>query len=127
MQPQKHPHVHGEHFLELKRQFYTSVTLQSVAQITDVIDRRTGFAVFVGIQTTDSITNSTICYNEWTYFLIGMPGNGASSPESNKSSTDQPPSRHSDAVLSHQTTSEQGALYRAATSEWNPMHIDPDH
>ncbi|KAL5362548.1 hypothetical protein BJX96DRAFT_177249 [Aspergillus floccosus] len=102
-QPQKHPHIR------------------------DVIDRRTGVTVVVGIRTTDSTTKSTICYKEWTSFLMGMSGNGASNPQSNKSLTARLPTRQPDAVVSHQTTIEQGALYRAATGEWYPMHVDPVH
>ncbi|KAL4863306.1 hypothetical protein BDV12DRAFT_206646 [Aspergillus spectabilis] len=116
-EPQKHPHVHAEHYLELKQ-----------ARIMDVVDRRTGVAVIVGITTRESNTNAEVCYNEWTSFLIRMPGDGASRPSpSNTGANAFYPSRICDASVDHQTTSEQGALYRAATGEWNPMHIDPGH
>jgi acyl dehydratase len=35
------------------------------------------------------------------------------------------PSRRPDKVLSHKTSPEQAALYRAASGDLNPLHIDP--
>ncbi|KAL4876791.1 MaoC like domain-containing protein [Aspergillus karnatakaensis] len=129
--PQKHPHVHAEHYLELKRPLPKSGILLSSARIIDVVDRRTGVAVIVGITTLDAKTETEICYSEWTSFLIKMPGGGASrpspsSPNTHTQSATLLPSRPPEVRIDYKTTSEQGALYRAATGEWNPMHIDPD-
>ncbi|OJJ53569.1 hypothetical protein ASPSYDRAFT_73031 [Aspergillus sydowii CBS 593.65] len=126
--PERHPHVHAEHYLEMKQPLPTSGTLVSEARIRDVVDRRTGVAVIVGITTKDATTRSDICYNEWTSFLINMPGDGASKPSPlNARRSTSRPDRKCDTSVDHQTTGEQGALYRAATGEWNPMHIDPEH
>ncbi|KAL3431592.1 MaoC like domain-containing protein [Aspergillus tetrazonus] len=122
--PSQHPHVHAEPYLEIRGPLPRSGTLTSEARILDVVDRRTGVAVIVGITTKNEDTGEGICYSEWTSFLIKMPGDGASKASSSMQST-LLLSREPDAVLSHQTTPEQGALYRAATGEWNPMHIDP--
>ncbi|KAL4750652.1 hypothetical protein BDW72DRAFT_203781 [Aspergillus terricola var. indicus] len=120
----KHPHVHAEHYLEMRRPLPNSGTLISKARILDVVDRRTGVAVIVGIATKNGETGEGICYSECTSFRMKMPGHGASEPSSSMQST-LIPNREPDAALVHQTTPEQGALYRAATAEWNPMHIDP--
>ena len=133
-QPDRHPHVHGEHYLELKRPVPTAATLLSEARILDVIDRGgAGVAVHVGITTREgsssnpNATDPEICYNEWTSFLIKMPGTGASKAQPGtsrpQSMKNRPPP---DATVTHHTTASQGALYRAAAGEWNPMHIDPD-
>jgi acyl dehydratase len=126
--PLEHPHVHAEHDLELKEALPTSGALLSEARIVDVVDRRSGVAVIVAISTRHAGTGREVCYNEWTSFLIKMPGDGASKPSSlNTRPSTKLPDRKPDLVVKHQTTSEQGALYRAATGEWNPMHIDPEH
>ncbi|KAL4914767.1 HotDog domain-containing protein [Aspergillus aurantiobrunneus] len=123
-----HPHVHAEHYLEMTKAIPTSGTLISEARIVDVVDRRSGVAVIVGITTKDARSNDELCYNEWTSFLIKMRGDGASKPSpANTRRSTALPTRESDITVAHQTTSEQGALYRAATGEWNPMHIDPAH
>ena len=36
------------------------------------------------------------------------------------------PSRKPDKVVEQKTTAEQGALYRAASGDLNPLHIDPE-
>ncbi|KAL4735295.1 HotDog domain-containing protein [Aspergillus similis] len=122
--PDQHPHVHAEHYLEMRGPLPKSGTLTSEARILDVVDRRTGVAVIVGISTKNRETAEALCYSEWTSFLMKMPGDGASKPSLTMRST-LLPNREPDAALTHQTTPEQGALYRAATGEWNPMHIDP--
>ncbi|KAL4811620.1 HotDog domain-containing protein [Aspergillus spinulosporus] len=122
--PNQHPHVHAEHYLEMRGPLPNSGTLTSEARILDIVDRRTGVAVIVGISIKNGETGEGICFSEWTSFLMKMPGKGASKPSSSTQST-LLPNREPDAILSHQTTPEQGALYRAATGEWNPMHIDP--
>ncbi|KAL4931481.1 HotDog domain-containing protein [Aspergillus undulatus] len=127
-QPEKHPHVHAEHYLELLRPLPTEGTLLSEARIIDVVDWRSGVAVIVGITTKDAKTSTEICYNEWTSFFMRMPGHGASKASPSKTRASTPlPRRPPDTIATHQTTPEQGALYRAATGELNPMHIDPDH
>ncbi|BCS21701.1 uncharacterized protein APUU_22133S [Aspergillus puulaauensis] len=126
--PEKYPHVHAEHYLEMKQPLPTSGTLVSEARIIDVVDRRSGVAVIVGITTKEAKAGSDICYNEWTSFLMKMPTDGAWKPSRlNARSGSSLPARECDTSVDHQTTSEQGALYRAATGEWNPMHIDPGH
>ncbi|KAL2813363.1 HotDog domain-containing protein [Aspergillus granulosus] len=126
--PLHHPHVHAEHYLELKEPLPTSGTLISEAQIVDVVDRRSGVAVIVAITTRHPGIGKEVCYNEWTSFLIKMPTDGTSRPSSlNTRPATKLPERKPDLTADHQTTSEQGALYRAATGEWNPMHIDPGH
>ncbi|KAL2837341.1 HotDog domain-containing protein [Aspergillus pseudoustus] len=126
--PLEHPHVHAEHYLELKEPLPTSGILVSQAQIVDVVDRRSGVAVIVAIATRSSGSGKEVCYNEWTSFLMRMPTDGASKLSSlNTRPATKLPDRPPDSTVDHQTTSEQGALYRAATGEWNPMHIDPGH
>lgn len=124
-------HVHGEHYLEQKRPFpRDGATITSSARVIDVVDRRSGVTVCVGISTIDCASGEEICYNEWTSFLMKVPGDGASTSVQDKgmmSASFILPTRQPDAVVEHNTTPEQGALYRAATGEWNPMHIDPAH
>lgn len=125
---QPHNHVHGEHYFELIRPFPTAATLEATARIVDVVDRRSGVTVCVGIWTKNAATGQDICYNEWTSFVMKVPGKGAASkpvPRGAKTASHPPPSRKPDAVVSQRTTPEQGALYRAASGDLNPLHIDP--
>lgn len=125
---QPHNHVHGEHYLELKMPFPKQGTLNTTAKIVDIVDRRSGVTVCVGISTTDSSTGLEICYNEWTSFIMKIPGKGAAGKpilRGAKTATHTAPSRKPDMVVEHRTTPEQGALYRAASGDLNPLHIDP--
>jgi acyl dehydratase len=122
-------HVHGEHYLELYRPFPAKdTTLQTTAKIVDIVDRRSGVTVCVGITTVDAATGEKICYNEWTSFIMKVPGKGASTkviPRGAATASYPAPDRVPDAVVEEKTTPEQGALYRAASGDLNPLHIDP--
>lgn len=130
---QPHNHVHGEHYLELKRPFPTpkpgeEVTLKTTAKVVEVVDRRSGVTVCVGIRTVDQAANEEICYNEWTSFIMKIPGKGALTKATDrgaKSNVYPSPNRKPDVVVEQKTTPEQAALYRAASGDLNPLHIDP--
>lgn len=121
-------HVHGEHYLEQFKPFpcsFPGTCVTSTAQIVDIVDRGKGVTVKVGITTKEKKSGDKICYNEWTSFIRQVPGIGAS--RSTPSPTTTIPDREADAIIGHQTTDTQSALYRATTTEWNPMHISPAH
>ncbi len=128
---QPHNHVHGEHYLALKRPFPIpaagqDVVLETTAKVVEVVDRRSGVTVCVGITTSDS--GGEICYNEWTSFIMKVPGSGAATKAADRGvmSRNYPaPDREPDAVVEVRTSAEQGALYRAASGDLNPLHIDP--
>jgi peroxisomal enoyl-CoA hydratase 2 len=124
-----HNHVHGEHYLEVKRPFPPKgATLTTTAKIVDLVDRRSGVTVAVGITTTNAETGEEICYNEWTSFIMKVPGTGlstASNPRGSATANYPTPSRAPDKTMSYKTSPEQGALYRAASGDLNPLHIDP--
>lgn len=121
-------HVHGEHYLEQFKPFpcnFPGTDLISTAQIVDIMDRGKGVTVRVGITTKEKKSGEKICYNEWTSFIRQVPGDGAS--RSTPSPAIEIPGKAADAIIGHQTTQTQSALYRATTTEWNPMHISPAH
>ena len=129
---QPHNHVHGEHYLELKRAFPVprpgqEVVLETTAKVIEVVERRTGVTVCIGIWTRQQ-GGEEICYNEWTSFILRVPGEGASKAPQDRgvmSATYPPLTRSPDKVVEYQTTPEQAALYRAASGDLNPLHIDP--
>jgi acyl dehydratase len=130
---QPHNHVHGEHYLELKSPFPIpgpgeEIVLETTARVVEVVDRRSGVTVCVGITTFEKGSGGEICYNEWTSFVMKVPGQGAlvKAAERGVMSKIYPsPDRKPDLVVEFKTTPEQGALYRAASGDLNPLHIDP--
>lgn len=131
---QPHNHVHGEHYLEVKRSFPVpasgeEIELVTKANVVEVVDRRSGVTVCVGMRTFDKADGEEICYNEWTSFIMKVPGNGASTKAEDRgvmSQSHPSPSRRPDRVVEFRTSPEQGALYRAASGDLNPLHIDPE-
>ena len=125
---QPHNHVHGEHFLRLVRPFPREATLRTTARVVDVVDRRSGVTVCVGIATVDANSGEEICYNEWTSFVMKVPGKGAARQVTDRgaaTASHSKPERLPDAVTEQRTSAEQGTLYRAASGDLNPLHVDP--
>ena len=123
-----HNHVHGEHYLELRGKFPKEASLKTTAKIIDIVDKKSGVTVCVGIWTSDAASGSEICYSEWTSFIMKVPGQGASTevtPRGAMTAVHPPPKHAPTAVCQQITTPEQGALYRAASGDLNPLHIDP--
>lgn len=130
---QGHNHVHGEHYLKLIRPYpipqgTKQICLQTTAKIVDVVDRKRGVLVCVDIVTVDEPSGNVICENEWAGFVLKVPTSGSSANQLHRGArtTLHPtPSRAPDKVLVHKTSPEQAALYRAASGDLNPLHIDP--
>lgn len=131
---QPHNHVHGEHYSDLRRAFPVpkageEIKLETTAKVVDVVDRRSGVTVCVGITSREQASGKEICYNEWTSFIMKVPGVGAASKPTHSVSsakTHAVPNRPPDKVVGQTTTPEQSALYRAASGDLNPLHIDPE-
>lgn len=124
-----HNHVHGEHFLQLHRPYPKSGTVTTTARVVDVVARKKGVLVAVEIITMEGLTGRKICTQEWTSFVLQVPGNGASEKakeRGRRTLSYKMPDRKPDEVRTHRATAEQGALYRAASGDLNPLHIDPE-
>ena len=58
-----------------------------------------------------------------------VPGKGAARQVTDRgaaTASHSKPERPPDAVTEQTTSAEQGALYRAASGDLNPLHVDPD-
>jgi acyl dehydratase len=128
-----HNHVHGEHFFELHKPYpiphgKENIKLLTTARIVDVAERGNGVLVCVDMQTRIQETGDLLFTNEWAGFVMRVPGAGA-----NRSLADRgprtrlyaSPDRKPDKTTMHRTSPEQAALYRAASGDLNPLHIDP--
>jgi acyl dehydratase len=129
-----HNHVHGEHWLELHRAYPISGSVTTTARVLDVVERRNGVLVAVEVITriagADGREGEKICTQEWTSFVLQVPGNGANTVLKERGPRTQrhaiPTDRQPDATREYTATAEQGALYRAASGDLNPLHIDPE-
>jgi acyl dehydratase len=130
---QDHNHVHGEHYLHLARPYPTplgtnEVRLNTTAKVIDIVDRKRGVLICVDIVTT-SESGDVVCENEWAGFVMKVPTTGSNKtqiPRGVRTTLHTAPTRQPDKVLFHKTSPEQGALYRAASGDLNPLHINPD-
>lgn len=130
---QPHNHVHASHWLRLHRPYPLSGTLTHTARVVDVSAVRNGVSLAVEI-TSSTEANEVVVTQQWTSIVLRVPTDrmvpAPSLPalavkpsfEFMSPPTDRPPTR----IREHRTTAEQAALYRAASGDLNPLHIDPE-
>ncbi|EAT89742.1 hypothetical protein HBH56_018960 [Parastagonospora nodorum] len=131
---QGHNYVHGEHYLKLVLAYpipqgADEIRLKTTARVVDVVDRKKGVLVCVDIFTSEEGSGNVVCENEWAGFVMKVPTAGANAQQTSRGERTMlhpTPSRKPDKVLSHKTSPEQAALYRAASGDLNPLHIDPN-
>jgi hypothetical protein len=118
---QGHDHVHSEYYLKLARPYpiprgTDQVRLKTTAKVVDIV-------------TTEAKSGDVVCENGWAGFVMKVPTAGSNStqvPRGARTTLHPTPSRTTDTILLHKTSPENAALYRAASGDLNPLHIDPD-
>jgi acyl dehydratase len=131
---QGHNHVHGGHFLKAPRPYPIprgtgEIRLKTAAKVVDIVDRKRGVLVCVDIVTVEEKSGEIICENEWAGFVMKVPTAGSNAIQVARCARTilhKAPKRTPDKVLIHKTSPEQAALYRAASGDLNPLHIDPE-
>nr|CAD7452951.1 unnamed protein product [Timema tahoe] len=116
--------LHGEQYLEVIRPLETSGELVSKARVVDVLDKGSGAAILVDVDTFDENGNR-VAYNQVTTFAIGMGGFGGKRTSDKAVDIANPPARAPDATVTEKTSLNQAAVYRLS-GDWNPLHIDQD-
>nr|CAD7396471.1 unnamed protein product [Timema poppensis] len=116
--------LHGEQYLEVIRPLETSGELVSKARVVDVLDKGSGAAILVDVDTFDENGNR-VAYNQVTTFAIGMGGFGGKRTSDKAVDIANAPARAPDATVTEKTSLNQAAVYRLS-GDWNPLHIDQD-
>uniref|UniRef100_A0A7S3QPC0 MaoC-like domain-containing protein n=1 Tax=Dunaliella tertiolecta TaxID=3047 RepID=A0A7S3QPC0_DUNTE len=126
----KNKALHGEQWMQLLAPIPASGELVSRPQLVDVQDKGKGKGVVAVVRTTtsDALSGRVIAINEFTVFALGAGGFGGSWPPAHRPpgavSDATPPNRPPDFQAQTTTSIDQAALYRVASGDWNPLHID---
>jgi len=116
--------LHGEEYIEFYRPFPTSGKVISQGRIADILDKGSGTVILVNIDITDE-KGQKIAFVQNNIFLRGSGGFGGPRRSAEEKPAVDPPKRQPDATYTQKTSSEQAALYRVASTDHNPLHIDP--
>jgi len=116
--------LHGEEYIEFYRPFPTHGKITSQAKIADVVDKGSGAVVLLDVDVMDE-KRQKIAYIQANIFLRGSGGFGGPRKSSAEKPTMEVPKRNPDATHTQKTSTEQAALYRVASTDHNPLHIDP--
>ncbi|ORX50907.1 NAD(P)-binding protein [Hesseltinella vesiculosa] len=119
--------LHGEQFLEIKKEIPTEGTLTSTPRLIEILDKGKGASVVIGVTTKDD-SGDVVFENQFTMFIRGSGGFGGPKKGADRgaaTAANQIPNRKPDAIVQEKTSEDQAALYRLS-GDYNPLHIDPD-
>ncbi len=114
--------LHGEHEIEVHDEIPTSGTVTQQGRITDIYDKGKGALVVVEIVSVLERTGAPLFTNRARIFIRGEGGFGG---EPGPAPVPGPPDRAPDHVVSSITLPQQALLYRRASGDLNPLHVDP--
>jgi len=114
--------LHGESYLEIKRQPEPKDTLTNYAKISAVYDKKSAASVIVDVRTVNQ-KGEEVYFNQMTMFIRGIGGFGG--PSGPKVQPIKVPDRAPDAVELEKTLPGQALLYRLS-GDLNPLHVDPE-
>jgi 3-hydroxyacyl-CoA dehydrogenase/3a,7a,12a-trihydroxy-5b-cholest-24-enoyl-CoA hydratase len=114
--------LHGEQYLVLRRPLPTQATLTNEAKISHIYDKGTGALVMVDVRSVDE-NGEEVAFNQSALFIRGIGGFGGERGPAGD--VNQPPDRPPDAVQQDKTRPNQALLYRLASGDRNPLHVDP--
>jgi 3-hydroxyacyl-CoA dehydrogenase/3a,7a,12a-trihydroxy-5b-cholest-24-enoyl-CoA hydratase len=119
--------LHGEQFLEVLAPMASSGTVTIEPIITDVVDKGKGALVVLNTDGIDNANGEKLFRAQAAIFLRGAGGFGG--PRQSNALVplgSDPPARPPDVVVTQKTSREQAVIYRLASGDYNPLHIDPE-
>ena len=114
--------LHGSQELVVHHPIPTTGSVSQVGSITHVYDKGKGALVEMEVISTLEKTGEPLFTNRPSIYLRGEGGFGG---ERGPSAGNLPPHRQPDFVVETPTLPQQALLYRLASGDRNPLHVDP--
>jgi acyl dehydratase len=114
--------LHGEHEIVLHTPIPTSGTVTQTGRVTDVFDKGKGALAVTEIVSVLVKTGEPVFTNRASIFIRGEGGFGG---DPGPVTTREPPNRVPDQKVESPTLPQQALLYRMASGDKNPLHVDP--
>ena len=114
--------LHGEHEVVIHETIPTSGMVTQTGRVTDVFDKGKGALAVVEIVSVLEKTGRPLFTNRASIFIRGEGGFGG---DSGPATTDLTPEREPDHIVESTTLPQQALLYRMASGDKNPLHVDP--
>jgi acyl dehydratase len=114
--------LHGEHEIVIHETIPSSGTVTQTGRVTDVLDKGKGALAVVEVVSVLEKTGQPLFTNRARIFIRGEGGFGG---DSGPATADLTPERDPDHVVESTTMPQQALLYRMASGDKNPLHVDP--
>jgi len=114
--------IHGEQELEVHQPIPTAGSVVQEGTVTAVYDKGRGALVVLEVESRLEKTGELLFTNRPSIYLRGEGGFGGDrGPSARAGAPERPPDR----VVESPTLPQQALLYRLASGDRNPLHVDP--
>lgn len=114
--------LHGDQKLTIHAPIPTSGTVTQTGRVVDIFDKGRGALVVIEVVSVDERTGEPLFTNRSGIYVRGEGGFGG---ETGPAAGHHAPDRDPDHVVESPTLPQQALLYRMASGDKNPLHVDP--
>lgn len=114
--------LHGDQKLTIHAPIPTSGTVNQTGRVVDIFDKGRGALVVIEVVSVDERTGEPLFTNRSGIYVRGEGGFGG---ETGPAAGHHAPDRDPDHVVESPTLPQQALLYRMASGDKNPLHVDP--
>lgn len=114
--------LHGDQKLTIHAPIPTSGTVNQTGRVVDIFDKGRGALVVIEVVSVDERTGEPLLTNRSGIYVRGEGGFGG---ETGPAAGHHAPDRDPDHVVESPTLPQQALLYRMASGDKNPLHVDP--
>uniref|UniRef100_A0A914C853 MaoC-like domain-containing protein n=1 Tax=Acrobeloides nanus TaxID=290746 RepID=A0A914C853_9BILA len=117
--------LHGEQYIELFESLPSDGQLRSETRVPEILDKGSGANMLSNITTFDNKTGKKLAFQQYGIFQIGAGNFGGKRASDAEHKAIPVPEREPDNIVEEFVNVDQAALYRIASGDLNPLHIDP--
>ncbi|XP_034940078.1 peroxisomal multifunctional enzyme type 2 [Chelonus insularis] len=118
--------LHGEQYMKILKKIPTEATVETRFRLQTTLDKEKSAVVLVEHETLDVKTGEKLTTGQLVAVIKGAGNFGGKRNSEYEIPTIEPPKRKPDASYTQQTSVDQAAIYRLASGDMNPLHIDPN-
>uniref|UniRef100_A0A7E4V5Q9 MaoC-like domain-containing protein n=1 Tax=Panagrellus redivivus TaxID=6233 RepID=A0A7E4V5Q9_PANRE len=118
--------LHGEQYIEIYEPLPADGDLIVQSRLADLLDKGSGALMVCDLDiVSKSNPSKKLIYQQMNTFQVGGGGFGGPKTSDKTKNCIPVPKRTPDKVIGEKTSPDQAALYRLASGDLNPLHIDP--
>ncbi|KAH0547031.1 peroxisomal multifunctional enzyme type 2 isoform X1 [Cotesia glomerata] len=116
--------LHGEQYLKVLKKIPTEANVETRFRIQETLDKEKMAVILIEHETVDVKSGEKLAVGQMAGVIKGAGGFGGPRNSDHEVPLIDAPKRNPDVSVTQQTCVDQAAIYRLASGDMNPLHID---